>query len=123
MKITYEIFGPDIGGLKRNTTRRSKPHVQLNTQPLPDDVMECHREATIRIDVMFVCGLQFAVQLVSQSSSAQRKCCQTTKPTHCLEVSNESIQRKHTGPSVLTRSWLTANSARLRWRYWQKRWR
>ena len=59
----FHIFGPDVAGLKGKATRRAQPHVELRTRPIPTEIMKRQREVTLCFDVMFVCGLPFAVSI------------------------------------------------------------
>lgn len=55
------IFGPDAGSLRGKTVRRSEPHVDLVQRPIPDGILERHREATVCFDVMYVSNIPFLV--------------------------------------------------------------
>lgn len=57
------IFGPDLGSLKGKTTRRREPHVMLETQPIPQAVMQRHRQVVVAFDVMYVNEIAFAVSI------------------------------------------------------------
>lgn len=57
------IFGPDLGSLKGKTVRRGETHVELATRPIPQGIVDRHREVTIGFDVMYVNSIAFAVSI------------------------------------------------------------
>lgn len=63
MRNAHIIFSPDLCSLKGKTTRKKEPHVEMETQAIPPEVLERHREITIGFDVLFVNSIAFAVSI------------------------------------------------------------
>lgn len=57
------IFGPDVGSLKGKTVRQKEPHVELSITPIPEDIMERHRQLVVCFDIMYVNGIAFLVSI------------------------------------------------------------
>jgi hypothetical protein len=49
-----DIFGPNLGSIKGQTTCIIQEHVQVNFNDLPREIMEKHGDVTLAIDVMFI---------------------------------------------------------------------
>jgi len=56
-----DIFGPNIGLLKRNTTHTIQKHVAVKLQDIPQEIMERHGEVTLAIDVMIINKIPFVM--------------------------------------------------------------
>lgn len=57
------IFGPDIGSMKGKTTRRKEGHVQMKVRPVPQSVMDRHKEVFVCFEVMYLNGTAFLVSI------------------------------------------------------------
>ena len=62
--MAYEyIFGPNVGSLKRNTTRKTSPASVVTRVTIPPDINETHMEITLSIYIMFVNKVAFTVTI------------------------------------------------------------
>lgn len=57
------IFGPDVGILKRKTVRQQASHVEDNMVDLTADIMNRHRNITLGGDIMFVNKIPFLMTI------------------------------------------------------------
>lgn len=58
-----KIFGPDVASLKGKTVRQKEAHVEMAITPIPQDVMERHREVIVCFDVMYINSIAFLVSI------------------------------------------------------------
>ena len=56
-----DIFGSNIGSVKRKMTNTKQKHVQVDLQDIPQEIMEKHGEVTLAIDVMFINKIPFVM--------------------------------------------------------------
>jgi len=61
IRAADDIFGPNIGGLKGKTPRRTPPHITATIDPVPPDVLAHHQNVCLAIDVMFINKIPFFV--------------------------------------------------------------
>ena len=59
--VVEEIFGPEVGILKRKTTCRNPHAIRQVVEPLQPSIMRQYRHVTLGADVMFVNGIAFLV--------------------------------------------------------------
>ncbi|KAG7352856.1 reverse transcriptase RNA-dependent DNA polymerase [Nitzschia inconspicua] len=59
IQIASDVFGPNLGSLKGKTVHRPSPHVQTNTDPVPPEILERHRDVTLATDILFVNKIPF----------------------------------------------------------------
>jgi hypothetical protein len=61
IQAAIDIYGPDVGGLKGKTPRRPVPHVAIEHNAVPLDIMAAHKHVTLAMDIMFINRLPFLV--------------------------------------------------------------
>jgi hypothetical protein len=52
------MFGPDIGALKRKSTRKVPVPVKTDEIEIPTELKERHQDLTLCIDIVFVIGMR-----------------------------------------------------------------
>ena len=63
IQAAEDIFGPNLGALKGKTPRRAVPHVLVDKDAVPPEVLSIHKHITLAIDIMFVNGIAFFVTI------------------------------------------------------------
>jgi len=58
-----DIFGADVGSLKRKTVRMAQGRVRVALLPFPAVIMDRHKSVTIEADIMKVNGIPFLVSI------------------------------------------------------------
>jgi len=58
-----DIFGPNIGLVKRKTTYTTQKHVEVHLQDIPQEIMEKHGEIILAIDIMFINKILFVMTI------------------------------------------------------------
>jgi hypothetical protein len=58
-----QIFGPDLGGIRGRMVRRPLESVNTDYVQIPRAITEGHQPATLTVDVMFVSGVPFLVNV------------------------------------------------------------
>jgi hypothetical protein len=58
-----DIFGPNVGSLKGETTRTTTEHVRSERTNIPIQVMSRYREVTLACDIMYVNKIPFFVSI------------------------------------------------------------
>jgi len=56
-----DIFGPNIGSIKGETTQTTQKHVQVNLQDIPQEIKAKHGKITLAIDMMFIKKITFVM--------------------------------------------------------------
>jgi hypothetical protein len=58
-----KIFGPNIATLKGKTVRRTPEGVMTEYVEVPSKIINLNKNVTLAVDIMFVCGLPFMVNI------------------------------------------------------------
>ena len=58
-----QIFGPDLGALKRKTVRRQPPRVEVEEISLPPTIQQHYQEVTLACDIMYVNKIPFLMSV------------------------------------------------------------
>ena len=61
VKNAYQIFGPDLAGIRGRTVRRPPESVTTDYVQIPRAILKQHQLVTLAVDVMFVNGVLFLV--------------------------------------------------------------
>jgi hypothetical protein len=61
IQAAEDIYGPNVGALQGKTPRRETGHVIAQVDPVPDDILETHRDVTLAIDLMFINKIPFLI--------------------------------------------------------------
>ena len=61
VKAAEDIYGPNLGALKRKTVARPNPHVPAGVDHVPTSIMSVHCSVTLAIDVMFINKVAFLI--------------------------------------------------------------
>jgi len=56
-----DIYGPNIGSIKGKTTYTTEEHVKVQSQDIPQEIMEKHGEVILAIDIMFINKIPFVI--------------------------------------------------------------
>ena len=54
MNLADNIFGPDIGSLKGNNTRRKPKPIKYDIVKIPTELIEQHKNLTQRMEIIFM---------------------------------------------------------------------
>ena len=49
-----DIFGPNLGSLKRKTVTHPSPHIRARVDPVPPDILHVHQSIVLAVDIMFI---------------------------------------------------------------------
>jgi hypothetical protein len=53
------VYGPNIGGLKGKTPRRTPAHVMITENPVPPEILKTHGNVSLAVDIMFINKVAF----------------------------------------------------------------
>ena len=63
VKNAYQIFGPDLAGIRGRTVRRPPESVTTDYVQIPRAILKQHQLVTLAVDVMFVNGVPFLISM------------------------------------------------------------
>ena len=61
--IAKDIYGPNLGSLKRKTICRTLPHLPSGVDPVPSAFLERHPGVTITVDILFINNIPFLLSM------------------------------------------------------------